>query len=112
MSKRILITSDTLGSSDRELGAILMRSFLVSLAHEEQRPAAVMFVNDGVRLACEGSDALDELRMLADAGVTLRACGTCLKHFGLTEALAVGEAGDMPSLVAAACGPDAIVTIG
>lgn len=112
MAKRILITSDTFGSSDEELGAILMRSFLVSLAHEELAPAAVMFVNHGVRLVCEGSEALCELRMLADKGVVITACGTCLKHLGLSDSVAVGTAGDMPSLVSAVCGPDDIVTVG
>ena len=38
MAKRILITNDTFGGADDGLGAILMRSFLVSLSHEEQRP--------------------------------------------------------------------------
>lgn len=112
MAKRILITSDTLGKADAELGAVLMRSFLVSLAHEENVPAAIMLSNDGVRLACEGSDALDELRLLADAGVSITACGTCLKYLGLKDRLAVGVEGTMPGLVAAVCGPDEVVTIG
>ena len=112
MAKRILIETDTLGRSDEDLGRVLMRSFLVSLAHNEEPPAAVMLVNDGVRLACEGSEALGELRMLVDKGVTVTACGTCLKHFDLVEKLEVGTPGDMPSLVAAVCGPDDIVTIG
>lgn len=112
MAKRILITNDTFGGADDGLGAILMRSFLVSLSHEEQRPLAVMLVNEGVRLACEGSEALEELHMLADAGVAITACGTCLKHLGLQDKLAVGAEGNMSGLVAALCGPDEIVTIG
>ncbi|HAL30028.1 MAG TPA: sulfurtransferase-like selenium metabolism protein YedF [Coriobacteriia bacterium] len=112
MAKRILITSDTLGKADAELGAILMRSFLVSLAHEENVPAAVMLSNDGVKLACEGSAAIAELSLLAEAGVTVTACGTCLKHFGLQDKLAVGVEGNMSGLVSAVCGPDDIVTIG
>ena len=112
MAKRILITSDTLGKAETELGAILMRSFLVSLAHEENAPAAVMLSNDGVRLACEGSEALDELRLLAEAGVAITACGTCLKYLGLQDKLFVGTEGTMSGLVAAVCGPDEIVTIG
>ncbi len=111
MAKRILIETDMLGRSDEELGRILMRSFLVSLAHNDEPPVAVMLVNDGVRLACEGSEALGELEMLVENGVAVTACGTCLKHFDLTEKLVVGAAGDMPSLVAAVCGPDEIVTI-
>jgi len=89
-----------------------MRSFLVSLAHEENAPVAVMLNNEGVKLACEGSDALDELRLLAEAGVRVTACGTCLKHFGLQDKLVVGTEGTMSALVAAVCGPDEIVTIG
>lgn len=112
MAKRILITSDMLGRSNEELDRILMRSFLVSLAHADEPPAAVMLSNDGVRLACEGSDALDEMRMLADKGVTVSACGTCLKQLELTDKLEVGVVGNMSGLVAAVCGPDDIVTIG
>jgi selenium metabolism protein YedF len=112
MAKRILISTDVLGRSNDELGRILMRSFLVSLAHEEHAPAAVMLINEGVRLACEGSEALDELRMLESKGVAVSACGTCLNHLGLAESLAVGTAGAMPDLVAVVCGSDEIVTIG
>lgn len=112
MGKRIMITSNTFGKADAGLGAILMRSFLVSLAHEENAPVAIMLNNEGVRLACEGSEALEELHMLADAGVAITACGTCLKHLGLQDKLAVGAEGNMSGLVAALCGPDEIVTIG
>jgi intracellular sulfur oxidation DsrE/DsrF family protein len=111
MAKRILITAESLGRSDGELGRVLMRNFLSALAQQEYAPAAVMLANEGVRLACDGSDALHALQQLAAAGVAVRACSTCLKHLGLTPALRVGEAGTMPDLVAAVCGPDEIVTI-
>lgn len=111
MAKRILITTDRLGTGDDELGRLLMRNFLYSLAREEQRPAAVLLSNGGVRLACEGSESLDDLRLLAEHGVAVRACGTCLDFLHLKESLAVGEVGTMPDLVAGVCGNDAIVTI-
>lgn len=112
MAKQILITTDKLGRSDEDLGRILMRSFLVSLARAEHMPAAVLLVNEGVKLACESSTALGELKIIAEAGVVVRACHTCLKHFDLLDKLVVGEAGDMPGLVAAVTGPDELVTIG
>ncbi|MFA5843975.1 MAG: sulfurtransferase-like selenium metabolism protein YedF [Coriobacteriia bacterium] len=111
MAKRILIMSDRMGSGDDELGRLLMRNFLYSLAREEGQPAAVLFSNGGVRLACEGSESLDDLRLLVENGVAVRACGTCLDFLGLKESLAVGEVGAMPGLVASLCGPDDIVTI-
>lgn len=111
MAKRILILSDRFGSGEEELGRVLMRNFLYSLAREDKRPAAVMFGNSGVRLACEGSDSLDDLSLLAENGVMVRACGTCLDYLGLMDKLAVGEVGTMPQLVGAICGDDEIVTI-
>ena len=111
MAKRFLITSDRIGKGDDDLGAVLMRNFLYSLAREELTPVAIHFVNAGVRLACEGSSSLDDLRILEEKGVALRACGTCLEYLGLKESLAVGEIGAMPGLVSAMCGSDEVVTI-
>ncbi|TLM78486.1 MAG: sulfurtransferase-like selenium metabolism protein YedF [Actinobacteria bacterium] len=111
MAKRILVMTDRMGTGDDELGRLLMRNFLYSLARAETPPAAVLLSNGGVRLACEGSDSLDDLRLLVDNGVAVRACGTCLDVLHLKEALAVGEVGTMSDLVAAVTGEDAIVTI-
>lgn len=108
MAKRVLITTDRLGHGDDELARILMRNFLYSLARAEERPAAVALMNGGVRLACEGSDSLDDLRLLAEAGVAIRACGTCLDYLGLTDSLAVGEVGTMPASVAGLLADDVL----
>jgi hypothetical protein len=111
MAKLILITAPGLGRDDGELGRILMSNFLVALAEEVNAPAAVMFANDAVRLACDGSEVLPALQKMATAGVAVRSCSTCLAHLGLIDSLRVGEAGSMRDLVAAVCGPDSIVTI-
>ena len=68
-------------------------------------------MNDGVRLACVGSESLDDLHLLVEQGVAVKACGTCLDYLGLKESLAVGEVGTMPDSVAAMLGPDEFVTI-
>ena len=111
VTKRVLILSDCLGSSDRELGTLLMKNFLYALARNEQMPVAVMMMNDGVRLACDGSDALDSLRLLHERGVAIKACGTCLDYLGLTDSLAVGEIGAMVGSVEALMGDDSVVTL-
>jgi len=111
MSKRVFITTDRIGRGDDELGRLLMRNFLYSLARDPNKPLAVMFMNEGVRLACEGSDSVDDLRLLAEDGVAIKACGTCLDFLGITDKLAVGEVGTMPETVAALMGPDDIVTV-
>jgi selenium metabolism protein YedF len=111
MAKRVLILTDRIGRGDDELGRLLMRNFVYSLARDENKPVAVMMMNEGVRLACEGSEVLDDLRLLAENGVAIKACGTCLDFLELTEKRVVGEVSTMPAGVGAILGPDEIVTI-
>jgi selenium metabolism protein YedF len=112
MAKRLFITSDRIGRGEDDLGCVLMKNFLYSLARNPEQPAAVMLMNAGVRLACEGSESLDDLRLMVEQGVAVKACGTCLDYLGLKQSLAVGEVGTMPASVEALMGGDQIVTIG
>jgi selenium metabolism protein YedF len=91
----VQITAGTMGSGDDELGALLMRSFLKTQAELERKPDAILFYNDGVKLCCEGSYLLDDLRGLDAAGVEIIACGTCLNFFELADQLRVGRVTDM-----------------
>lgn len=95
MGKAIFVHSESLGRGDEELGIRLTRMFLYSLGQMEVKPAAIVLMNGGVKLAIEGSDAVQNLQALVDAGVRVYACGTCLDYFGVKEQLAVGEVGNM-----------------
>lgn len=111
MPKQVLITSDRLGHGNDELGAALMKNLLYALARNAQSPASVILMNGGVKLACEGSPSLDDLALLAEKGVAIKACGTCLDYFGLKDKLAVGQVGTMPDSVAALVADD-VLTLG
>ena len=100
MKKFMVITSETLGKGDDELGAILMRVFLTCLGQGDEGPEVLGLMNGGVKLACEGSPVLEELKKIEERGVKVRACGTCLDFFDIREKLIVGEAGKMPETVA------------
>ena len=111
MAKRVLITTDSIGRGDEELGRVLAKNFLYSLARNAEKPSAVMLMNEGVRLACAGSASLDDLRLLVEEGVAVKVCGTCLDYLRLMDSLVVGEVGTMPASVEAFLGEDEIVTI-
>jgi selenium metabolism protein YedF len=111
MAKRLLLLTDRIGRESDELGRILMKSFLYAVARDADAPKCIMLMNDGVRLVCEGSDSIDDLRLLADNGVEIKACGTCLDFLGLKDLLAVGEVGNMIDGVAALLGEGDVVTI-
>jgi selenium metabolism protein YedF len=91
----VQISAGTMGSGDDELGALLLRSFLKTQIELECKPDAILFYNDGVKLCCEGSYLLDDLQSLADSGVEIIACGTCLNFFELADQLRVGRVTDM-----------------
>jgi len=91
----VQITSEKMGLGDDELGGLLLRSFLKTQAELEEKPDSIIFYNGGVRLCCEGSTLLEDLRSLEAGGVEIIACGTCLNYFGLAAALEVGRGSDM-----------------
>jgi selenium metabolism protein YedF len=87
----VLIASAGIGTGDEQLGALLLRGFLHTLTEAEGLPSRIIFMNAGVRLAVEGSESLLALRKLAQQGVEILACGTCLEFYGLKDLLAVGR---------------------
>jgi len=91
----VQITAETMGVGDDDLGSLLMRSFLKTQAQLDDSPDAVIFYNGGVKLCCEGSLLVDDLRELEASGIEIIACGTCLNFFSLADQLAVGRGTDM-----------------
>ena len=76
-----------------------MKMFIYTLSQMDELPKTILFYNGGVRLTCEGSPALEDLKLMADAGVEIISCGTCLNFYGLTDKLAVGSASNMYVIV-------------
>lgn len=95
----VVLASDQMGSGDPELGRVLMKSFIYALSELEELPAKVLLYNSGVKLAVEGADTLGDLRKLAERGVEILSCGTCLNFFNLTEQLGVGAVTNMYEIV-------------
>ena len=91
----VFIESDSIGRGSEELGRILMRSFLHTLAEVDLKPAKLIMVNSGVKLACEGSAVLEDLHQLSRQGAEILSCGTCLDYFGLKPKLQVGRISNM-----------------
>jgi selenium metabolism protein YedF len=97
----VFVDTDQFGRGDAELGRILMRGFLKTLKEVEPLPATLIFANHGVRLTTDGSDLLDDLAELADRGVELLSCGTCLDFLGLEDSLRVGRVSNMYEIASA-----------
>ena len=95
----VLITTDTLGRGDDELGARLMENFLASLPELGPSLWRIVLLNGGVKLAATEGKCLDTLKQLESSGVSILVCGTCLNFFYLLEAKQVGETTNMMDVV-------------
>lgn len=91
----IYISSSSMGTGSDELGEVLMRNFIFTLAQTDNYPSTILFVNSGVKLTCDQSTVLEPLQLLADNGVTICSCGLCLDFFDLQDQLKVGQVSNM-----------------
>ena len=88
-----------LGHGSDELGAKLMANFLATLTEMGGTLWRIVMVNGGVKLASTPGRALDALKKLEAAGVSMLVCGTCLEHYGLLDQKQVGETTNMLDIV-------------
>lgn len=95
----VVISSNIMGDGDDKLGYNLMKAFVFALTQQEVLPSHVLMYNGGVKLACEGSESLNDLKTLEELGVTVLSCGTCLDNYGLTDKLSVGQPTNMYVIV-------------
>ena len=107
----IVINSETLGAGSEELGEKLMGSFLRKLCAAPSKPEAMLFYNSGVKLLAEGSQVLDALVALQNAGVDMVACGTCAGFYGISDRMVVGRISDMAEVVGRVLETEAVVTV-
>ena len=87
----VVLSSDCMGEGDEVLGRALMKGFIYALTSQEELPDTVIMYNRGARLPVEGSESLEDLKLLESQGVEILTCGTCLNHYGLTEKLSNPE---------------------
>ena len=95
----VAVDTDVMGRGDENLGRTLMKGFLFALSQLENLPKTILFYNGGAKLTVEGSDSLEDLHGMAQRGVEILTCGTCLNFYGLTEKLAVGGVTNMYTIV-------------
>jgi selenium metabolism protein YedF len=91
----VYVSADRMGRGEDELGHILIRGFLHTLNQASPLPDALVFINTGVKLVAKGSPVLEDLQALADQGVDILACGTCLNYLNLTDQVAIGAVSNM-----------------
>ena len=95
----IVISASTMGRGNDELGYVLIKAFLHTVAGQAKKPDVMIFYNTGVKLTVQGLEVLEDLKQLESDGVQLLVCGTCLNYFEIKDKLAAGTVSNMYDIV-------------
>ena len=107
----VFLTADTIGQGDETLGARLMGNFLNTLPELGDALWRIIMVNGAVKLATAANPAIEALRKLEAAGVSILVCGTCLEFFQLMDQKDVGQVTNMLDVVTSQQLADKVITL-
>lgn len=105
----VVIDSDKMGDGDEEFSKTLLKGFIYALSSQDIPPAKIIFYNTGVRMTTEGSESIEDLKVLANAGAKIYSCGACLNNYGLSEKLLIGEVTNMYDIAGYLLNADLVV---
>lgn len=91
----IVIKSQEMGSEDANLGKLLMRAFLNTVAESDKLPQTIIIYSGGIRLTMVGTDTARSLAKLEEKGVEVVICGTCVDFYQLKESIKIGTISNM-----------------
>ena len=106
----ILFTRNGLGDAPAEL-QLKLGSIFLSLVDRQQVPGVLAFYGEGVKLVCDDSPVLEQLRSLVTHGATIVVCQTCLDFFKVRDRVRVGTIGGMGDIVAAMSSADKVISV-
>ncbi len=107
----LLFTRFGMGHSEGDLPKVLAGKFLNLTLESGKLPAKILFYTEGVRLACEGSPVIEQLKQLEALEVELVLCKTCLDSFGITSQVKVGIIGGMGDIIEAIQKAEKVVSL-
>ena len=105
----VVIDSDKMGDGDEEFSKTLLKGFIYALSSQDIPPSKIIFYNTGVKMTTEGSESIEDLKVLANAGAKIYSCGACLNNYGLTEKLLIGEVTNMYDIAGYLLNADLVV---
>lgn len=110
-TKGYVFGTNILGSGSEQLGKSLMKAFIYTITETKPYPSFMIFLNSGVKLTAEGSDSIEDLQKLYNAGVKIVSCGTCLDFYEIKTKLQVGQITNMYDIVETITNSDNTVMI-
>ena len=107
----VVISRNTMGGGSEELGKILLKGFIYSLAELPVPPEFLIFLNSGAFLTSEGANTIEDLQRMEEKGTKIFTCGTCANYYNLQGKLAVGSITDMYGITKKMAGAAGLINI-
>ena len=111
LSVCLLVSGNTFGNTDEELGRQLLQSFFASLSKQSIIPNHVLFIGSGVFLTAADSPVVSKLLDLYEEDSILLSCAESLEYYGLSDAVAVGRVTGMDEITMILHMSDKVITI-
>lgn len=110
MAYDVLLKTTEMGTGDKALTENLMNAFIHTVAQRKEKPQNVIMYGTGVKLAAKGSEVIEDLQTLVDAGVKVLSCGICVDYYELSKKIVVGGITTMDEVVDILANSQNIVT--
>ncbi|WP_101909513.1 sulfurtransferase-like selenium metabolism protein YedF [Marasmitruncus massiliensis] len=107
----VFIGKEIIGDGDSELGKNLMRMYFYTMTESDQLPTSLLFMNGGVKLPAGDEQIIGHLKVLADKGVEILVCGTCLNFYKIADQLKVGTVSNMYDITQRMQQADKVITL-
>ncbi len=108
----LLLASNGMGNTpENPLKEKFAGTFLQLLQSADPLPKTICFYTEAVKMACDGSPFIEQLKFLEEKGVRLILCQTCLTYFRLLDNVKVGIVGGMADIMTAMWDADSVITL-
>ena len=85
--------------NDRQVGKLLLETYIYTLSELEFLPKNVILVNEAVLLTLPVSDCYLYLKRLQDRGVEILVCDTSATYYGIVKKMQVGKLIGMKTII-------------
>ena len=103
-------TSLAIGS-DRQLGKVLLETYIYTLSELEFLPKNIFLLNEAVLLTLPISDCCLYLKRLQDRGVEILVCDTAANYYDIVKKIQVGKLIGMKTIIEKQLGATKLINI-
>ena len=105
-----ICTSLSIGS-DRQVGKVLLETYIYTLSELEFLPKSIILLNEAVLLTLPISDCYLYLKRLQDRGVEILVCDTSATYYNIVKKMHVGKLIGMKAIIEKQLGATKLINI-